>query len=520
MICYGPGLYPSKTGRKPIDTTAPRRAPRRASRQTSLVVLCTGFLMVILDGTIVSVALPTIQEDLDFGASRIAWVVNAYLVAFGGLLLLAGRLGDLVGRRKMFTSGLAVFVFASLLCGLAQNPGQLIGARFLQGAGGAMSSAVILGMLVALFPDPREQARAFGVYAFVGAAGASLGLVAGGVLTDALDWRWIFIVNLPIGIATFILAFKALEPEQGLGLDKGADAAGAALVVAALLVGLYGIVGAEEHGFGSAHTVGVLVGAAGLLAGFMRREATARTPLIPLRFFGARGIAAANGVQLLMIAGYFGQQFLVALYLQRVLGFAPAAVGIGMLPIAIAIGATSLGATARLIDRFSARSVLLLGMSIAGASLAVLGRCPADGAYLVDVLGPLVVLGVGAGLSMPALTTIAMSEASPTDAGLASGMFNTTQQVASSIGFAVLATFAATRTDDMTRSGRAMADALASGYGLGFLAAAMAVLGAIALAIIWLPRGGTPSTVVGAPVQPPQTFGDVRAKADCDACPG
>lgn len=463
-------------------------SPLLGSRRTALAVLCSGFLMVILDTTIVSVALPTIQDDLGFDASELAWVVNAYLVAFGGLLLLCGRVGDLIGRRWMFVAGLAVFVVASLLCGLAQTPGQLIAARFAQGAGGAMSSAVILGMLVALFPRPGEQARAIGVYAFVGAAGASIGLIAGGALTDALDWRWVFLVNLPIGIATIALALRVLDHDRGLGLGRGADVAGAALVVAALMVGIFTIVGVEQHGLGSARTLGLLAVAAAALGAFVLREGRARTPLVPLRFFRLRTLTAANAVQVLMIAGYFGQQFLVALYLQRVLGFSAGEVGLGMLPIALAIGATSLGVTARLIGRTGARSVLLAGLALAATSLAVLSRAPADGAYLVDVLPALVVLGVGAGLSMPALTTIAMSGAPPTDAGLASGLLNTTQQVGASIGFAVLATIAASRTAELAASGSTAADALAGGYGLGFLGAAVSVIGAIALAIAWLPR--------------------------------
>lgn len=463
-------------------------SPLLGSRRTALAVLCSGFLMVILDTTIVSVALPTIQDDLGFDASELAWVVNAYLVAFGGLLLLCGRVGDLIGRRWMFVAGLAVFVVASLLCGLAQTPGQLIAARFAQGAGGAMSSAVILGMLVALFPRPGEQARAIGVYAFVGAAGASIGLIAGGALTDALDWRWVFLVNLPIGIATISLALRVLGHDRGLGLGRGADVAGAALVVGALMIGIFAIVGVEQHGLGSARTLGLLALAAAALGAFVLREGRARTPLVPLRFFRLRTLTAANAVQVLMIAGYFGQQFLVALYLQRVLGFSAGEVGLGMLPIALAIGATSLGVTARLIGRIGARSVLLAGLALAATSLAVLSRAPADGAYLADVLPALVVLGIGGGLSMPALTTIAMSGAPPTDAGLASGLLNTTQQVGASIGFAVLATIAASRTADLAASGSTAADALAGGYGLGFLGAAISVLGAIALAIAWLPR--------------------------------
>jgi EmrB/QacA subfamily drug resistance transporter len=474
-----------------MTVAAPRpKDDARASRRTVLAVLCLGFLMVILDGTIVSVALPTIQDRLGFGASELAWVVNAYLVTFGGLLLLAGRAGDLIGRRRVFIAGLVVFTLASLLCGLAQTPGQLVGARLLQGAGGALSSAVILGMLAALFPEPGERARAFAVYAFVGATGASLGTAAGGLLTDALGWRWIFLVNIPIGIATVALAFRTLEPDTGLGVERGADVAGAALIVAALMIGLFAIVGVEEHGLGAEPRLGLLVLAAVLFAAFVAREARARTPLVPLRLLRARPLAVANAVQLLMIAGYFGQQFMLALYLQRVLGFSATGVGVAMLPIPLAIAVTSLGLVAHLIDRLGARAVLLIGLSFAAAGLGVLARTPVVAEYLVDLLPAFLVFGVGAGLSMPALTTIAMSGATDADAGLASGLFNTAQQIASAVGLAVLATIAAVRTDQLTAGAQAAGDALARGYGAAFLAAALLVLGALALAAVRLPHRG------------------------------
>jgi EmrB/QacA subfamily drug resistance transporter len=472
-----------------VTATAPPAVAGRASRRVPLAVLCLGFLMVILDGTIVSVALPTIQADLDVGTSQLAWIVNAYLVAFGGLLLLAGRAGDLLGRRSMFLGGLGVFTLASSLCGLAQTPGQLVAARVLQGAGGALASAVILAMLAALFPDARERASAFAVYAFVGAAGASMGTVAGGLLTDALSWRWIFLVNLPIGVATVALAIRTLPRDKGLGLAQGADVAGAALVVTAVVVGLLAIVGAEAHGLVSARTLGLLVLAAVLLAAFLRREARATTPLVPLRLLRTRAVAAANAVQLLMIAGFFGQQFMLALYLQRVLGFSPTEVGLAMLPIPLAIAATSLSLAAHLIDRLGARSTLLAGMALAATSLAVLARTPTAGSYAIDLFPAFVAFGIGAGLAMPALTTIAMADASPVDAGLTSGLFNTTQQIAASIGLAVLATIAGGRTDQLRTSTPAIT-ALASGYRLALLTAALLVLAAVVITLITLPRRG------------------------------
>ncbi|HXD58292.1 MAG TPA: MFS transporter, partial [Thermoleophilaceae bacterium] len=292
-------------------------------RWIALVVLCLGFLMIILDATIVNVALPTIQKDLGFSQSGLAWVVNAYLIAFGGLLLLAGRLGDLIGRRRVFLIGLVTFTTASLLCGISDSRGLLIAARFIQGAGGALTSAVILGMIVTMFQKPREQARAIGVYSFVASSGASIGLLAGGILTQSINWHWIFFVNLPIGIVTYVFTRRLIENDEGIGLGKGADVPGGALITGALMLGVYTIVEARDYGWGSLHTLGLGAVAVGLLAGFIWRQATAEQPLMPLRVFRSRNTWAANLVQMLMVAGMFGMFFLGALYLQKVLGFDP-----------------------------------------------------------------------------------------------------------------------------------------------------------------------------------------------------
>ena len=324
------------------------------SRWIALVVLCVGMLMIILDATIVNVALPSIQDDLGFSQNSLAWVVNAYLIAFGGLLLLAGRLGDLIGRRRVFMVGLAVFTAASLLCGLAQSQEVLIAARFVQGVGGAMTSAVILGMIVTMFPEPREQAKAIGVYSFVAAAGASIGLLAGGVLTEAINWHWIFFVNLPIGAGTALVAARLLERDEGIGLRQGADIPGAALVTGSLMLAVYTIVEAADRGWGSPETLGFGALAVGLMGAFVAREARARTPLIPLRIFRSRSVSGANVVQMLMVAGMFGMFFLGALYLQRVLGYDALEVGLAFLPVAVLIGALSLGLSARLNMRFGA----------------------------------------------------------------------------------------------------------------------------------------------------------------------
>ncbi|MQA27987.1 MAG: MFS transporter, partial [Micromonosporaceae bacterium] len=334
--------------------------------------------MIILDGTIVNVALPTIQRDLGFSQSSLAWVVNAYLIAFGGLLLLAGRLGDLIGRRRVFLTGLAVFTAASLLCGVANSQELLIAARFLQGAGGAMASSVILGMIVTMFPEPGERARAIGVYSFVASAGASIGLLAGGVLTQAISWHWIFFVNVPIGIAAAVLAVRLIEPDRGIGLAEGADVAGALLVTSALMLGVYTIVKAADHGWASAHTLGLGAVSIALFTGFVARQATAAKPLLPLRLLRSRNVSGANLIQILMVAGMFGMFFLGALYLQRVLGYDAVQIGMSYLPVSIGIGVFSLGLAPRLTMRFGARRVLASGLASMAAGLALFARVPVD----------------------------------------------------------------------------------------------------------------------------------------------
>ena len=469
------------------------------NRWVALVVLCIGMLMIVLDQTIVNVALPSIQSDLGFSQSDLAWVVNAYLIPFGGLLLLAGRLGDLAGNKLVFLGGLAVFTLASLLCGLAQSQEMLIGARFLQGAGGAMSSAVILAMIVKMFPKPDEQARAIGIYAFVASAGASIGLLAGGALTEAINWHWIFFVNVPIGIATAILAYRLVDADRGIGLQRGADVLGALLVVIALMLGVYTIVEAAERGWGSTHTLGFGALALALLVGFVIREARARTPLMPLRIFRNRVVAGANLVQALMIVGLFGMFFLGALYMQRVLGYGAIEVGLAFLPVALLIGALSLGLSARLIVRFGARRTLLPGLTLIAAGLVLFQRAPVDGAYVTDLLPVMLLLGVGAGLSFPSLMTLAMSAATPSDAGLASGLVNTSAQVGGALGLAVLATISTTRTETLLGNGESTAAALTGGYQLAFALGAGVVVAALAfaLALLWPGRGRDAHAEVG-----------------------
>ncbi|MEU1806835.1 MFS transporter [Streptomyces sp. NPDC019937] len=438
--------------------------------------------MVILDGTIVNVALPSIQRDLGFSSSGLAWVVNAYLVPFGGLLLLSGRLGDLIGRKSVFISGLGLFTTASLLCGVSQGPAMLLASRFVQGIGGAVTSAVTLGMVVTLFPQPKERAKAIGVYSFVQSAGGSMGLLAGGALTQAFNWHWIFFVNIPIGIVAALMAGRVLAPERGVGLDKGTDVVGALLVTSALMLGVYTIVETTGHGWTSAHTLSCGAAALALLLAFVARQAKATHPLLPLRMFRSRDVSGAMGIQALMVAGMFSFQFLCVLYLQKVLGFDEIHTGLGIFPVSVAIGALSLSLSPKLIARFGPRAVLLPGLTLITAGLAALGRAPADGSYVVDVLPALLPLGIGFGLAMPSLATLAMSAATPEDSGIASGMFNTMQQIGSAFGLAALSTLATSHADALLGDGASAASALTGGYQLAFRIGSGLVVVALLLA--------------------------------------
>jgi EmrB/QacA subfamily drug resistance transporter len=469
------------------------------TRWLALVVLCVGMLMIVLDATIVNVALPSIRTDLGFSQSSLAWVVNAYLISFGGLLLLSGRLGDLVGRRRIFMVGLAVFTAASLLCAVAQSQGLLIGARFVQGLGGAMTSAGILGMIVTMFPEPREQAKAIGVYSFVASSGGSIGLLAGGALTEAINWHWIFFVNLPIGLATALLALKLVQGDRGMGLREGADAPGAVLITGALMLGVYTILEAGNYGWASAHTLGFGAVSLALLAAFVTREARIPNPLMPLRLFRSRNVAGANLVQALFVAGMFGMFFLGALYLQRVLGYGALDVGLAFLPVTLVIGTLSLGFSERLNMRFGPRATLLPSLVLIGLGLVLFARAPVGGSFVPDVLPVMVLLGTGAGLAFPSLMTLAMSGATPSDSGLASGLVNTSLQVGGALGLAVLATLATTRTEHLLASGDSPAAALTGGYHLAFLIGAGLVVAAIGVALTMLGS----ETAVAEEEQPP-----------------
>jgi EmrB/QacA subfamily drug resistance transporter len=478
-------------------------------RWLALYVLCGGMLMIVLDATIVNVALPSIQDDLGFSQSSLAWVVNAYLIAFGGLLLLSGRLGDLIGQRRVFLIGLAVFTGASALCAVAQTQGMLIGARFVQGAGGAVASAVILGMIVTMFPEPREQAKAIGVYSFVASAGASIGLLAGGILTEAINWHWIFFINVPVGLATALLAIRLVEDRDGIGLREGADVPGAVLLTAGLMLGVYTLLEAGEQGWGSLHTLGLGGVSLALLAAFVGRQARIANPLMPLRLFRSRNVTGANVIMALLVVGFFGMFFLGALYMQGILGYSPLEVGLAFLPACIVMGWLSLGYAERLIMGVGPRRALLGGLAAAGGGLLLFTQAPVDGEWLTDIAPVMLLLGAGAGLSFPALMTLAMSGATQSDSGLASGLINTTVQVGGAVGLAVLATLATERTEGLLADGESTAAALNSGYHLAYLIGAVLIAVAIGVALAVLRR---PDDTVVEPQEAEAAAGAARAE--------
>ena len=472
------------------------------SRWIALMVLCTGMLMIVLDMTIVNVALPSIQADLGFSQAGLAWVVNAYLIAFAGLLLLAGRLGDLAGRRNVFMAGLGVFTVASLLCGLAANQEMLVAARFLQGIGGALTSAVILGMIVTMFSDPREQAKAIGIFAFVASAGAAVGLLAGGILTQFLSWHWIFLVNLPIGAVTATAARRMIGPDRGAGLRAGADVPGALLITGAMMLGVFTIVDpAAQQGWLAAKTIGLGAGTLVLLAGFIIRQHTARNPLMPLRIFSSRNVTGANLVQMLGTAGMFGMSFLGSLYLRRILGYDPLQIGLAFLPVAVVMGTLSVRYTDRLVIRFGALPTMLTGLGLIAAGLALFATAPAGGGYLSHIFPVTVLAGTGAGLCFPALMALAMSSATPQDAGLASGLVNATAQIGGALGLAVLATVSASRSSTLLAQHHPAAAALTDGYHLAFWIACGLVIMAAGIAATTLHH---PPAVLPSPEPVPE----------------
>jgi EmrB/QacA subfamily drug resistance transporter len=456
------------------------------TRWLALYVLCAGMLMIVLDATIVNVALPSIQDDLGFSQNNLAWVINAYMIPFGGLLLLAGRMGDLLGQRRVFLVGLAIFTTASLVCAVSQGQEMLVGARFIQGIGGALASAVILGMIVTMFPEPAAQAKAIGVYGFVASAGGSIGLLLGGVLTDAISWHWIFLINLPIGIAVAYMAKRLVANPDGIGLSEGADFPGALLLTSSLMLGVFTILQISKWGWGDSRTLILSAISAVLLALFIFRQARIANPLMPLRLFRSRNVAGSNVLQALLVAGMFGMFFLGALYLQRVLDYTPLQVGFAFLPTTIVMGGLSLGFSEKLIMRFGPRTTLIPGVCLVVVALLLFARTPVEGDYLTDLLPPFLLIGIGVGTSFPAIMTLAMSGATPEDAGLASGLVNTSMQVGGSIGLAVLATLSSERTSSLLADGDGKLAALNSGYHVAYLIGAGLAAVAVAIAVFVL----------------------------------
>jgi EmrB/QacA subfamily drug resistance transporter len=455
-------------------------------RWIALYVLCAGVLMDVLDATIVNVALPSIKHDLGFSQSDLAWVLNAYLIAFGGLLLLAGRVGDLIGQRRVFLAGLAVFTTASALCAVAQSQGLLIAARFVQGVGGALTAAVILGMIVTMFPQPREQAKAIGVYGFVASAGGSIGLLAGGVLTQLINWHWIFVINVPVGVVTALLAVRLIDDLPGIGLRRGADLPGALLLIGGLMLGVYTILQAGGSGSGLTQTPALGGLSIALLVAFVVRQNRIPNPLMPLRLFRSREVSGANAVQALLVVGMFAMFFLGALYLQQVLHYDALHVGLAYLPGTVMMAIAALRLSEPLASRFGPLAALLPGLTSIGVALLLFARTPVDAVYAVDVLPAMVLLGLGAGLAFPAITTVAMSGATASDSGLASGLVNSSLNVGGAIGLAALATVATHHTNGLIASGQAHNVALNAGYHVAYLVAVVAVAAAIGLALTFL----------------------------------
>ncbi|MCZ8441831.1 MFS transporter [Achromobacter xylosoxidans] len=455
-------------------------------RWWALIVLCLGVLMIVLDTTIVNVALPSIREDLNFTETSLVWVVNAYMLTFGGFLLLGGRLGDLLGHRRMFLAGLVLFTVASLACGLARGQGLLIAARAAQGLGGAVVSAVSLSLIMNLFTEAGERARAMGVYGFVCAGGGSLGVLLGGLLTSKLSWHWIFLVNIPIGVAVYALCLRLLPAARGAAGGGRLDVAGALTVTASLMLAVYAVVNGNEAGWTSAQSLGLLGAAALLMALFLAIEARVAEPLMPLALFRLRNVATANVVGVLWAAGMFAWFFVSALYMQLVLGYDAMQVGLAFLPANLIMAAFSLGLSAKLVMRFGIRGPLATGLLMAALGLALFARAPVDGHFAADVLPGMLLLGLGAGIAFNPMLLAAMSDVEPGQSGLASGVVNTAFMMGGALGLAVLASLAAARTAALAGAGAAPVAALAGGYRMTFLAGAViaAVAAALAAALV------------------------------------
>jgi EmrB/QacA subfamily drug resistance transporter len=469
------------------------------TRWFALIVLCLGDLMIVLDTTIVNVALPSIKADLGFSQTSLAWVVNAYLLTFGGFLLLGGRLGDLFGHRRLFLAGVSLFTLASVACGLSTTQGLLVAARAVQGLGGAVVSAVALSLIMNLFTEPAARAKAMGVFGFVLAGGGTIGVLLGGVLTDTLNWHWIFLVNVPIGVLVYVLSLRLVPASRGFAVERRLDVAGAVTVTASLMLAVYAIVNGNQTGWTSGQTLGLLAGAAALLAAFLGIEARVRSPLMPLALFRLRNVATANVVGVLWAAAMFAWFFISALYLQLVLGYSPLQVGLAFLPANLIMGAFSLGLSAKLVMRFGVRSPLATGLLLAAAGLVLFARAPVGGNFIVDVLPSMILLGFGAGMAFNPVLLAAMSDVQPSESGLASGVVNTAFMMGGALGLAVLASLAASRTDSLRASGHAPLDALNGGYHAALLVGALFALAAAAIGAALLRPNPAGAQAEGAP---------------------
>ena len=457
------------------------------TRWLALYTLCAASLMIVLDATIVNVALPSIRDDLGFNESSLAWVVNAYTLTFGGLLLLGGRLGDLYGPRRLFLFGIGLFTIASLACGLSTSQGMLITARAVQGVGGAVASAVSLSLMLALFTEPAERAKAMGLFGFVASGGGSIGVVLGGVLTDAINWHWIFLVNLPIGVAVVFLTFRLIPASDGSAAHgRSLDIGGAFTVTAALMVAVYAIVNGNADGWTTGKTLVRFAIAIVLFVSFVVIETRVSSPLMPLGLFRRRNLSTASVAGVLWAGAMFAWFFLSALYMQLVLGYSPLKVGLGFLPGNLVMGFLSIAVSAKLVMRYGVRIPLAVGLAAAGLGLLLFARAPVGGGYVMDVLPGMILLGFGAGIAFNPVLFAAMSEVKPEESGLASGIVNTSFMMGGALGLAVLASLAASRTSHLESTGHSTASALTSGYHAAFVvgalfAAAAAAIGATLL---------------------------------------
>ena len=465
-------------------------------RWATLMVVCIAQLMIVLDVTIVNVALPAIQDDLGFSQANLTWVVNAFLVTFGSLLLLAGRLGDLLGRKRVFLAGVVTFTLASLLCGFAPSEGALIAARLLQGVGAAAQASVILAIIVTEFPAAAERARAMSAYVFVSVAGGSLGLLAGGLLTEALSWHWVFFVNLPIGAATFALGHALIRADSGLGLEHGVDWLGSLLVTASLMSAIYAIVEATTRGWLSAPVLEMGALAAALMAAFAVLESRIPNPIMPMRILRVSGLVNASLVRGVLVTGMYSTFFLGTLYLEHVRHYSALETGAAFLPWTLTVALLSQGITARLVARFGPLPVLTAGMLTAAAGLLVFASVGAQTAYFPTIFVACLLIGLGIGNAFMPLLTLAMAEVPAADAGLASGITNVSQQISGALGLAVLSTLAANHTKALRSDDHGLTSALLGGYHLAFVVGALTIVAGVALAFTLLrPRTPSPEVV-------------------------